>query len=130
MKHYNVSISFPYSNEDKTFLNEYLNQDENSHELNPDSLIHFDNEDIYELNLDSHADFDISALFGTKDIFKVEFVLKYKSEKEINKIIQSKNIKKEIKEKLYLDESKSSKEIKQVWNELIFPYVHISYLCL
>ena len=82
---------------------------------------HFEYEDIYEINLDSHADFDITPLYGTRETFKVELTSTCKSEKDINNIIHSKNINKEIKEKLYLDESKSSKEIKQVWSELLFP---------
>ena len=82
---------------------------------------HFEYEDIYEINLDSHADFDITPLFGTRETFKVELTSTYKSEKDINNIIKSKNLKKEIKEKLYLDESTNNKKIKQVWDELLFP---------
>jgi len=133
MNHYNDSISFPNPYEDINFLNEYQNQDKTEEDLNPDPLINFYNsssygnrnnfedEDIYEINLDSHADFDITALFGTRETFKVELTSTCKSEKDINNIIQSKDLKKEIKEKLYLEESASSKEIKQAWSELLFP---------
>jgi len=133
MNHYNDSISFPNCYEDINFLNEYQNQDETEQDLNPAPLMnfynsssygnrnHFEDEVIDEINLDSHADFDITPLFGTRETFKVELTSTYKSEKDINNIIKSKNLKKEIKEKLYLDESTSSKEIKQVWDELLFP---------
>ena len=74
-----------------------------------------------KLNLDSQVDFDISVLLGNRKTFKVVSTLKYKSEREINKIIQSKNLNKEIKEKLYLNEDTRSKEVVQIWSELIFP---------
>ena len=44
-----------------------------------------------------------------------------KSEKEINNMIQSKNLNEDIKEKLYLNEDTRSKEVIQAWSELIFP---------
>ena len=129
MNHYNDSISFTNSYEDINFLNEYQNQDETKQDLNPDPFINFYNFSSYgnrnieddELHLDSHFDFDITPLFGTKETFKVELTSTCKSEKDINNIIHSKNLNKEIKEKLYLDESISSKEIKQIWSELLFP---------
>ena len=133
MNHYNDSISFPNCYEDINFLNEYQNQDETEQDLNPAPLMnfynsssngnrnHFEDEVIDEINLDSHADFDITPLFGTRETFKVELTSTCKSEKDINNIIHSKNLNKEIKEKLYLDESISSKEIKQIWSELLFP---------
>jgi hypothetical protein len=52
-----------------------------------------------------HPDFDISRLFGTETNFKAEHKLEYKSEKDINEMIQAKNLNKEINEKLYLDEN-------------------------
>ena len=129
MNHYNDSISFTNSYEDTNFLNEYQNQDGTKQDLNPDPFINFYNFSSYgnrnieddELHLDSHFDFDITPLFGTRETFKVELTSTCKSEKDINNIIHSKNLNKEIKEKLYLDESISSKEIKQVWDELLFP---------
>jgi hypothetical protein len=52
-----------------------------------------------------HPDFDISGLFGSETNFKVEHEVKYMSEKDINEMIQAKNLNKEINEKLYLDEN-------------------------
>ena len=66
-----------------------------------------------------HPDFDISGLFGSETNFKVEHEVKYMSEKDINEMIQAKNLNKEIKEKLYLDENIRSEEIDEVWSELI-----------
>jgi len=131
MNDYNNCISFPYPYEDLNVLNEYPNKEETTHEFNQDSLINlnnyssfgsrnnFEDDNIYEFNLDTHVDFNISALIGTKETFKVELTLKYNLEKDINKIIQSKNLDKEIKEKLHLDEDKISKEIEQIRSELL-----------
>ena len=80
------------------------------YESNSDSRINFNVgsllgskskfEDDYtnELNLDSQINLDISVLLGNRKTFKVVSTLKYKSEKEINKIIQSKNLNEDIKE--------------------------------
>jgi len=83
---------------------------------------YFDEDDIeHELNLDCHADFDISGLFGSETNSKEESELKYKSEKDINEMIQEKNLNKEIKEKLHLDENIRSEEIDETRSELICP---------
>ena len=83
---------------------------------------YFDEDDIeHELNLDCHVDFDISGLFGSETNSKEESELKYKSEKDINEMIQEKNLNKEIKEKLYLDENIRSEEIDETRSELICP---------
>ena len=83
---------------------------------------YFGEDDIeHELNLDCHVDFDISGLFGSETNSKEESELKYKSEKDINEMIQEKNLNKEIKEKLYLDENMRSEEIDETRSELICP---------
>ena len=136
-----------YSNRDETAseLNLYSNintsilgsgktfENEKMYQSNSDSLINFVDgslfgikskfEDEYtnELNLDSQINLDISVLLGNRKTFKVVSTLKYKSEREINKIIQSKNLNEDIKEKLYLNEDTRSKEVVQIWSELIFP---------
>ena len=78
-----------------------------------------DDEMVHEANLDFPSDLDISGLFWSKTNFKVEHELKYKSEKDINEMFQTKNLNKEIKEELYLDEnirSKENNETRSVFN--------------
>ena len=75
----------------------------------------------HELNLDCHIDFDISGLFGSETNLKEEHEIKYKSEKDINKMIQEKNLDKKIKGQLYLDENIRSEEIDETKSELICP---------
>ena len=102
MGNYNQSI-FPNFEPDLYEEKDYSGEDEIEHEL----------------NLNMHPDFDISGLFGSETNFKVEHEVKYMSEKDINEMIQAKNLNKEIKEKLYLDENIRSEEIDEVWSELI-----------
>jgi len=104
MGNYNQSI-FPNFEPDLYEEKDYSGEDEIEHEL----------------NLNMHSDFDISGLFGSETNFKVEHEVKYMSEKDINEMIQAKNLNKEIKEKLYLDENIRSEEIDEVWSELICP---------
>ena len=66
---------------------------------------------------ESNSEKDINERYN----FKVEHKVKYMSEKDINEMIQAKNLNKEIKEKLYLDENIRSEEIDEVWSELICP---------
>ena len=67
--------------------------------------------------------FDISGLFqnnlNIKTKFDVTITLKYKSIDEINKRFKVMKLNEKIKEKLYLDEDKITKEIDTTWTELI-----------
>ncbi len=67
----------------------------------------------------SNFNFDISGLFQNKTKFDVEITLKYKSIEEINKRFKEMKLNEKIKEKLYLDEDKITKEIDTTWTELI-----------
>ena len=67
----------------------------------------------------SDFNFDISGLFQNKTKFDVTITLKYKSIEEINKKFKAMNLNEKIKEKLYLDEDKITKEIDTTWTELI-----------
>ena len=67
--------------------------------------------------------FDISGLFqnnlNIKTKFDVTITLKYKSIDEINKRFKVMKLNEKIKEKLYLDEDKITKEIDITWTELM-----------
>ena len=66
---------------------------------------------------ESKSEKDINERYN----FKVEHIVKYMSEKDINEMIQAKSLNKEIKEKLYLDENIRSEEIDEITSELIYP---------
>ena len=89
------------------------------------SISFFNNENDDQSLLDiiqdslSNFNFDISGLFQNKTKFDVEITLKYKSIEEINKRFKEMKLNEKIKEKLYLDEDKITKEIDTTWTELI-----------
>ena len=89
------------------------------------SISFFNNENDEQSLLDiiqdslSNFNFDISGLFQNKTKFDVEISLKYKSIEEINKRFKEMKLNEKIKEKLYLDEDKITKEIDTTWTELM-----------
>ena len=84
-----------------------------------------DDQNILDIIQDLRTDFnfDISGLFqnnlNIKTKFDVTITLKYKSIDEINKRFKVMKLNEKIKEKLYLDEDKITKEIDTTWTELM-----------
>jgi hypothetical protein len=70
--------------------------------------------------LRTYFEFDISGLFKKiRAKFDVTKTLNYNSLEEINKRFKAMKLNEKIKEKLYLDEDKTTKEIDTTWTEII-----------